>query len=152
MLRNSYFRHLSIKRIPRQIFEKIFEYRISRNSVQWEPNCSMRAGGRTGGRTNRHDEANSCLSQFCERVKTKHLTTNSYYPASPNTIDYLGWQHPHMAVGFLIGVVHGSTRGGIRFLCRLSKRHITEWTQCYQLTDEVHIAIDLPPASFMLSL
>jgi hypothetical protein len=40
--------------ISRQIFEKFF----SRKSIKWEPRCSMR----TDGRTDRHDEANSCLS------------------------------------------------------------------------------------------
>jgi hypothetical protein len=40
----------------------IFKYRISWKSVQWECGCSVR----TDGRTVRHDEANSCISQFCE--------------------------------------------------------------------------------------
>jgi len=35
-------------------------YQISWKSVQWEPSCSMR--------TNGHDEANSRISQFCERA------------------------------------------------------------------------------------
>jgi hypothetical protein len=38
---------------------------MSLKSVQWEPSCSMQASGRT----NKHDEADSCLTQFCERVK-----------------------------------------------------------------------------------
>jgi hypothetical protein len=37
---------------------------VSRNSVQWEPSCSMR----TYRQTYRHDEANNCTSQFCERA------------------------------------------------------------------------------------
>jgi len=41
---------------------KLFKYQISWTSIQWEPNCSMRADGWT----NRHDEANSRFSQICE--------------------------------------------------------------------------------------
>ena len=33
---------------------------------QWERSCSLRTKGR---QTDRHDEANSCFSQFCERVQ-----------------------------------------------------------------------------------
>ena len=43
-------------------FRKIHKYQNSRKSVQWEPRWSMRANGRT----DRHDEANSRSSQFCE--------------------------------------------------------------------------------------
>ena len=45
-------------------FRKIFKYKISWKYVQWEPSCSMR----TEGKTDRHDEANSRFSQFCERA------------------------------------------------------------------------------------
>ena len=41
-------RHSLMKlEFPRQIFEKILKYKISRNSVQWEKSCSMRTDGRT---------------------------------------------------------------------------------------------------------
>jgi len=43
-------------------FRKLLKYQFSPKSVQWEPSCSMR----TDGETDRHDEANSCSSQFCE--------------------------------------------------------------------------------------
>jgi len=36
-------------------------YQISWKSLQWDPSCSMRAGGRT----DRHNEANTRFSQFC---------------------------------------------------------------------------------------
>jgi hypothetical protein len=36
-----------------------------KKSFHWEPSCSMRADRRT----DRHDEANSRFSQFCERAK-----------------------------------------------------------------------------------
>jgi hypothetical protein len=39
---------------------KVLKYQISWKSVQWEPSCCMR--------TDRHDEANSRFSQFCERA------------------------------------------------------------------------------------
>jgi hypothetical protein len=45
-------------------FRKILKHQVSWKSVQWEPSCSTRPTGRT----NRHDEANSHFSQFCERV------------------------------------------------------------------------------------
>jgi len=32
-------------------FRKILKYQFSRKSVQWEPSCSMRTDGRTGGKT-----------------------------------------------------------------------------------------------------
>ena len=41
-------------------FPKILKYQISWKSFQWKPSCSMR--------TDRHDEANSRFSQFCERA------------------------------------------------------------------------------------
>jgi len=44
-------------------FRKIFKYKISRKSVLWKPNCSVRTDGRTDG----HDKANILSSQFCER-------------------------------------------------------------------------------------
>jgi len=44
------------------ILEKSSQYQISWKTVQWEPTCSMRTDG--------HDEANSCVPQFCERTKT----------------------------------------------------------------------------------
>ena len=47
-------------------FRKIFAYKISRKSVQWEPSCSMRTDGLTD--RHRHDEAHSHSSQFCERA------------------------------------------------------------------------------------
>ena len=41
----------------RTVFRKILRYKIWRNSVQWEPSCSVRTDGH---------EANSRSSQFCE--------------------------------------------------------------------------------------
>jgi hypothetical protein len=51
----------------RQIF-LILKYESSRKSVQWKPSCSMQRVTPTDGRTDRHDEANSRFSQFCERA------------------------------------------------------------------------------------
>ena len=39
-------------------------YQILDKYVQWEQSCSTQ----TDGRANRHDEANSPFSQFCERT------------------------------------------------------------------------------------
>jgi hypothetical protein len=49
-------------------FRKILKYQISWKSVQWKQSCPMRMDGRTDGQTDRHDEANSRFSQFCERA------------------------------------------------------------------------------------
>ena len=40
-------------------------------SVQWGPSCSKR----TDGQTEKHDEANSRLSQFCESAEKKNLVS-----------------------------------------------------------------------------
>ena len=45
---------------------EILKYQISWKTVRWEPSSSMRTDGRTDGPTDRHDEANSRFSQFCE--------------------------------------------------------------------------------------
>ena len=45
-------------------FQKVLKYNIEWKSVQWEPSCYTW----TGVRTDRHDEANSRFSQFCERA------------------------------------------------------------------------------------
>jgi hypothetical protein len=45
-------------------FRKTFKCQISRQSVQWEPSCSMW----TDRRADRHDVANSRFSQFRERT------------------------------------------------------------------------------------
>jgi hypothetical protein len=44
-----------------------FPYVISRKSVQWQPTCFVR--------TDRHDEANSRFSQFCDRAKNQSVHT-----------------------------------------------------------------------------
>jgi len=48
----------------RHIFERILKYQFSWKSVQWEWSCSMR----DLQTEDRHDEAKSRFSQFCERV------------------------------------------------------------------------------------
>ena len=47
----------------------LLKYRVSRKSVQWKPNCSMR----TDGRADKQDEANSSFSQFCERTQKRNM-------------------------------------------------------------------------------
>ena len=42
------------------IFEKTPKFQKSSNSTHWEPSCPMQ--------TDRHDEANSRSSKFCERA------------------------------------------------------------------------------------
>jgi hypothetical protein len=53
-------------------FRKILRYQISWKSVQWKLSCSMLADGQA----DRHDEANSRLSQFCERAWKAERATN----------------------------------------------------------------------------
>jgi hypothetical protein len=49
-------------------FRETLKYQISWKSVRWEPSCCMR--------TDRHDEANSRFSQFCELTQKskRHFT------------------------------------------------------------------------------
>jgi hypothetical protein len=49
-------------------FRQRVKYQISQNSIQWEPSCSIRTDGRTERRRDKPDEANSQVSQFCERA------------------------------------------------------------------------------------
>jgi len=49
------------------------KYQISRKSFQWEPSCSMR----TDRQRDRHDEADSRFSQFCERAQN---SANNEHP------------------------------------------------------------------------
>jgi hypothetical protein len=53
-------------------FGKVHKHKILWKSVHWEPNCFTR----TDGWTNRHDEANSRFSQFCECAKNCCVTTH----------------------------------------------------------------------------
>ena len=52
----------------RQNFRKILKYQISWKSVQYEPSCSMGTDRQTDCQTDRHYEADSRFSQFCERA------------------------------------------------------------------------------------
>jgi hypothetical protein len=42
------------------------------NSVEWEPCCSMRTGGRTDRRTDRHDESNTAFRNFGNAPKNRY--------------------------------------------------------------------------------
>ena len=61
----SYFNEASILSTE---FRKILRYQMSRTSVQSEPSCYTQTDGRTDRHADRHGEANSRLSQFCESV------------------------------------------------------------------------------------
>ena len=75
-------------------FRKIFRYQISGKSVRWEPGCSMRPDGRTGG----PDEVYSRFSVFCDHELLKHpvnyvlsvvsLTNTSFCPHSVTNVSY----------------------------------------------------------------
>jgi uncharacterized protein YacL len=43
---------------------------MSRHSVQWAQNCSMRTDGRTDGRTERHDKVNNRIRSFANAPTT----------------------------------------------------------------------------------
>ena len=47
-------------------FRKILQFQMSLKPVQWNTSWSLW----TDGRTDRHDEANSCFPQFCECTYT----------------------------------------------------------------------------------
>jgi len=48
-------------------FRKMLKYHIS-TKIRSSWGCVFTADGRTDGRADRHDEANSRFSEFCERV------------------------------------------------------------------------------------
>jgi hypothetical protein len=48
----------------------------------------MRTDGRTNGRTDRHDEANSRFSQFCERAYEERLCCHMEYTSLSCTLKY----------------------------------------------------------------
>ena len=58
-------------------FRKIFEYQISLESVQWKPSCSMRADGRTEGRTWRRWQ--SLFAVFRALIKTDVVALKMSY-------------------------------------------------------------------------
>jgi hypothetical protein len=64
-----YRSHHSCQFVIKIEFRKIFKYKISWNYVRWELTCSMQSDGRTDGQRQRHDEAMSRFSKFCERSK-----------------------------------------------------------------------------------
>jgi hypothetical protein len=53
---------------PSTDVRKMPKYEISGKSVQWEPSCSIRAGGRADGPADRHEEANSPFLKFYKRA------------------------------------------------------------------------------------
>jgi len=67
-----------------QIFKNHLNAIYSLKSFQWKSSCSMRSDRRT----DRHDEANSRFSQFCERasiINIKYL--HQFYSSKPQFID-----------------------------------------------------------------
>ena len=46
----------------------MLKYQISWKSFQWGPGYYMRMDGQKDGHTNRREEADSCISKFCERT------------------------------------------------------------------------------------
>ena len=64
------------------VFRKILEYKISWKSVLWEQHAFLadwQTGGKTERQTDRHDEANSWFSQFCEDTSSAFLPTERIY-------------------------------------------------------------------------
>jgi len=45
---------------------KVLKFHISWKSGHWEPRCSTRTDRQTDGEVDRHDEANSHFSKYCE--------------------------------------------------------------------------------------
>jgi len=67
-------------------FLQILKYKIPWKSRHWEPSCSMRADGLM----DRHDEANSRFSQFCDkRPKTIQKIYNIFKQWRRQTISWL---------------------------------------------------------------
>ena len=50
-------------------FRKPLNYQISLKPFQWEPSCSMRTDGRTGGRTNRQTDITVVFRNFVKARK-----------------------------------------------------------------------------------
>ena len=89
-----------------QLSETILKYQTAWKSGQWEASCTMRTDRRTDGQEERHDEANSRFSQFCERAKKKKKTkTNAHlqnfnFPQTHFAEAYL--LHPYILLNTLL--------------------------------------------------
>ena len=72
-------------------FRKILKYEIPWKSFQWEPSY-MRMDGQAGRQTDRHDEANSRLWQFCERAEKRGGESNRLRIISSWEVFCLTWE------------------------------------------------------------
>jgi hypothetical protein len=115
------------------IFSKILKYQISWKSIQWEPSCSMR----TDGRTERHDEANSSFSQFCESAykvsflyqhrmsyeRVKRVTCLLHSLLSPQYTYFIQHSHQYSGQSWRKG---SSSNSNVKDILCSPKRN-TEW-------------------------
>ena len=91
------------------IFKKIFKYEKSGTSVQWNLSCSMRTDGETNRPTDRHNKADSRLSQFCEHShqRTKAISILDHFGRVTDSVlqkrTTLTTSSPIMALEFVTG-------------------------------------------------
>jgi hypothetical protein len=127
----------------RQIFEKMQTYGILRKSVQWGPSCSLR----TDIQTNRHDEAESRFSKFCERV---HKT--AYHHFSPRTYAFCVAFNQHLKHVYVVSSMWYNLEAHIKYGIQIRHKKTNLKVQQRQIYFYPFIeifAVLYSPASFM---
>ena len=73
----------------RKIFEKYSNFKFNEKSVQWEPSCSMRAGGRPKGQT----EMTKRIVAFRNFANVPNYSTYTWAYYKTGIINFTSIQH-----------------------------------------------------------
>jgi len=99
------------------IFRKVFKYKISLKSVEWEPSCCMRTDG--------HDEADSRFSQFSECAWSPNCFTVFRRKCASSTI--LGHSHHEKVLPSLLSTGYCGPSSSIKRPEREAYHYLHYW-------------------------